>query len=388
MKSYYYRGIDKNNEKINGNIQAKNKEQAINMLKCRKISITYISFFNLKRNQSLKDRQISFFANQLYYTLSSGIDIDRALGILEKGSKGVLKDKICKTRGNLEYGLSFSQALVASNFPQLFVSLISLGEKTGRLEDVLKRLGKYYDNKSGIKEKIKNSLLYPFVIMFFLCISVVFAVFFIIPNYLEIFKSFDADLPKVTLLLMGITGFFQDYYVYIFFMAIVLILSMIFVSKKNRYFLHSILLKIPIVKEFIILDFNYFFVDTLGLMLMSGMTFTNSMEEVILLLKNERISSILRTFKENIEDGMDIEYTFSNKVFLDMTKTGITIGMESGRLEESLSNTADIYRMDLNLYVKKMEKFIEIFVTIIIGLVLGFVMIALILPSFYIVNLI
>lgn len=388
MKKFYYKGINEIGENISGYIDSENKQQAINTLKLRNIRILHISSFYFTLKSKLKDKDICFFANQLYFIISSGIDLEKALGILEDNTKGLLKEKVIKIRENIFLGMTFNQGVEEVGFPKFFCHLISIGETSGKLEDVLKRLGEYYNNKRGMKESILNSLLYPAIVMLFLCVAVFFSIIFILPNYLEIFKSYDVDLPKATLILMEFSDFFRANFILLFLTLIGVCICFLFINDRFKYYLHGFYLKIPIIKDFITLDFNYFLCDTISLMLNSGITFISSMKEIEKLYSNKKLCKILQETVSNLESGIPIELSFANNHYSQMTKTSIQIGMESGKLEESLKRIGINYKREINLSIKRLEKLIEIGVTLVIGLVLGFVMIALILPSFYIVNLI
>ncbi|MFV0504612.1 MAG: type II secretion system F family protein [Lachnospirales bacterium] len=384
-------------EEKSGFIYAKDEIDANKILESKNVNAVEIKKSNLyiegriflnDVNNKLNNEDIAFFSDQIAFIIESGIDLKKGLAILDKRFTGKLQGKIKIISCALESGKGFSESLtLAKGFPYFFVSMVKIGENSDKLLDILKSLTNYYNERDEFRKKIRNSMLYPSVVMSFMVIAILVSIFIVMPNYADLYNSYSVELPTLTKYFMNTINFFVENAVIINIVFIILLLYVRRVLKNNKKRFHECLLHVPIIKDYIIKEFNFFFAETIALLLKSGLTMDLSLLYLKDSVENEKIKDEIELLVCNIREGKGITTSMEESdVFLPILYTSLAVAMETGQMENSLEKIGTYLRRELILSTKKAEKTIEIGITIFLGIILGFILISMMLPTFYLIG--
>lgn len=390
---FYYEGINRNGEISSGIIHAKNKvlakihliHQGITPSKIRKKRRSLFTFSFKKINFS----DITSFTRQLATLLKSGISLMQALTIIMNAHpKREMQQWIQNIQHSMHSGRSFSDALKLHpiNIGHLFYSLIFLAEKTGSMDDILTHLAIYYEHGESTRKKIKKALTYPITVLLISLLISLGLIFFIIPQFEQLFNEVHATLPLATRIILKSTQWIHTNIFNILGIFIFLWVLLIY-TKKNipsvTHIIHYTLLKIPIfgmlIQKFAMIQLT----RTLGFSLKMGITLTEALKISKRITGNIVYEKAICATEETITKGISLHQSMDNQqLFPKMVIQMIAIGEESGYLEEMLANIARIYEEDVTRSIDAIGDLIEPMMIIILGLLIGGLVIAMYLPVF------
>ena len=341
------------------------------------------SFFS-----GVSSKDIMLFTQDLYTLLGAGMPVDRALSILvnvaeNKKMKVVIQEilKIVKGGGYL----SDAFAKYPRVFPKLYVNMIRAGETGGVLEPVLGRLGIYLEMSQDLKDYIKSALVYP---IFLVCVgglSIIILMTYVIPKFSVIFSDMGSTMPLSTRMLLLMSQLLQTYW-----WAILggLIFAWITMTKyassmKGRLKIDQYKLRIPIMKSFVQKLEVARFTRTLGTLIQSGVPILQALELVEDIIGNRVISNGLKTVRTRVKEGERLSIPLSDSgVFPNLAVQMITVGEETGRMEEMLIKIADNYEKVMKNAVKRLIGFLEPAMILMMGVVVAFIVISMLMAIF------
>jgi len=387
---FSYKAKDQKGKLVDGEVEASDQREAINKIKSLKLSVVSISQSKKKRSKEgkVKPKEIVIFSRQLSTLVSSGVPIVQSLGILESQAETKnFKQVIERVRQDIEGGLSISDAMAKhpKAFDELYVSMIRAGEVGGILDTILDRLATYLESSSALKDKVKSALMYPMIVGSIAIVLTIFLVIFVIPIFKNIFMGFGAELPLITRIVIGTSDFLKANIIYIIIAAgggAYGIKKYISTDAGRRKF-DYILLKMPvfgmILKKVAIARFS----RTLGTLVKSGVPILQGLETVAKTSGNKIIEGVLLDSMKSIREGGKISDPLKKSdVFPSMVVQMISVGEETGSLDNMLSKIADFYDQEVDAAVKGLTSMIEPIVMVFMGAVIGFIVIAMFIPMF------
>ncbi|OPX28002.1 MAG: hypothetical protein B1H08_06730 [Candidatus Omnitrophica bacterium 4484_171] len=397
MPVYYYRAKSDPQNIVEGEIEASSKEAALK-------KIEDMGYFPVKLEERLakeakskkflfkrmSPRSLTIFTRQLAILIKAGVPILRALEIISHQTQdSFLKFIVGKIHSDIKEGQSFSMAL--SKFPTAFssfyISMVKAGEDSGRVEDTLFRIAGYLKTQREIISKVKIALIYP-VIMFLVGIgTVIFMLSFVVPKLMSIFADLGSKLPISTQILISLSNFIKVRWpIIVIVLCIIVFLYMrIRKNKEVKSFLSSLELYIPTVKDFILKKEISRFSRTLELLIKSGIPILKGLKLTIPVLDNEIIKAEFLRSSRDLEDGASLGASLGrSKVFPPFVISLVSIGEESGRLDNTLRELADIYEEELRESTKVFTTLLEPLMILIMGSLVGFIVMAMLLPIFQI----
>lgn len=389
MSIYKYKAIDKVGNIHKSNLDCSSKEEALKILKNRGLMLLEIrrTNINLDIKSKLNLKDIALLCRQLSLIISSDISIEEALKILKSyNQEGKLIQVVKILYNSIQEGNSLSQSMISCKaFPETMVKIIEVGEASGSLQISFEQLANQYEKDLKDKNKLKNSMIYPFMIIICMVFTIVIIMLFVIPTYINIFNEMEADLPKITLLLIGFNRFITEN-VIIFLVLIIgmsISLKIGFGIKRIRYIFDRMILNIPIVDNFLIQSNIIYFSKNMSLLLSSNVNLINSLEITSKLVPNYAFRKALSQVAINVKEGFTITEALNNiKLFPSMFVNMIKIAEESNSLIAVLTKINSFYTNMLNTKIEKLLNLIEPIITIILAIVIGFIMIAILLPTF------
>lgn len=336
----------------------------------------------------VKLEAVSAFCSQLAMMIRTGANMVRGLEILQDQMEDRrLKEIIAVIIQEVSRGNSLSAAMRATRgaLPDLLQNLVAVGEESGSLDSVLISMSEYYERENFIRKKIASASIYPIMMTVVLVCLVIFFMGFILPSMMDLIQQNGQSLPAITQLIIDMSNFFTTYWwiLGLVFGSMAFGLNRIIKILKYRYYYHRFLLSLPLLgknmKEVIIARFT----RTLALFLHSSIpiiTILNSLENIV---GNEVPRLAIARARERVIRGEPIASAFSQEDFFDpIVMQMISIGEETGRLEDLMGELANNYDKRVEIGLARLVAMVEPVFTIIIGIFAGGLIISIALPIF------
>jgi type IV pilus assembly protein PilC len=395
MKTYYYKAKDKNGKLVTGEAEAQSVNEAARLVKSRGLFVISVrqkidSPFAIirKLRERITPSDVATFTRQLSTMINAGLPITEALLILRSQSKGSMQKIVAQLMADIEAGESFSNSL--SRHPKIFsrtyIALVKSGEVGGVLDAVLLRLADDLEKQQEFGSRVKGALIYPVIIVVGMVIVSFVMMIFVIPRLLSLYKDFNATLPLPTLILIGVSNFFINFW------YIILILGGIGFYAFNLYKatpagrrkIDALIFKIPVFgelqRQIILTELT----RTLALMVGSGVPILEALNITSEVVSNTIVSDALKDAAKQVERGFPIAFAFARhpEAFPFILSQMIAVGEETGKMDEVLTKISHIFEVESDEQVKGLTAAIEPIVMVVLGLGVGFLVIAVILPIY------
>lgn len=335
-------------------------------------------------------RDMAVFTHQLSDLLGSGLTLLNALGVLyEQTENRYLRAVVQDVMAQVRDGTPLSSALSRHPkvFSRLFTSMVHAGEIGGVLEEVLKRLSVFYEKEEETKAKIQTAMAYPILVSVVGAFTVFVLLSFVVPKLAAIFSEFGQILPLPTRILIKVSNFFAEFWWLILAFAALLIFlaARINKTKEGKLRFDRLLLSIPVVGEFIKKVEIGRLTKSLATLLDNGVPILQSMEVVGDAVANEVIKRELERIGAEIRDGAPFSAAIRlSKYFPIFVLNMISVGEETGALEDALQKVGDSYERDADRSVKIITSLIEPLMILGMGAIVAFIVVAMLLPIFQI----
>mgnify|MGYP001014677922 FL=1 len=330
----------------------------------------------------ITEKELLTFTKSVYYLLNGKISLIDTLTIVSQNYKNEMKNKILKTKIQIEQGVPLNKAFYKITQEREFLEMIKIGEQTGNLELVFKNLYQRYEFNQKIKKDIIGLSIYPVTVIITAVIIVAVLLKFVVPKFVSIYSDIGQDLPKITKTVINISKVFDKYWI-LFFGAMIFIYFLFFYfKKKNEEDFEKFFLKLKIIgkmyKDICVLNFTrnmYSLTDT-------NISFVKSLE-MCSNSKSNVLNKELKKIISKIEKGESIQKSFKNTTFFDAEyRSFLTIGERTGKMEISFFNLNEIYYERVNEKIKWFLKMFEPFSIIFIGILIGGIIFSVMLPIF------
>ncbi len=395
---FKYKAITDTGQIIEGVFEATTEHEVVEMLRGSNhmpISIEETRDSGASYNISfgkVKKKDLGIFCRQFYTMLNAGVSIVKALDILEKQTENKKMRKAIEDLFNsVQKGMSLSESMKNNHkvFPSILISMVEAGEASGNLDTIMDRMASHYEKEFKLENKVKGAMVYPMVLAVAATGVVVFLMVFVMPTFIGMFESSGVELPGPTRALMAISNSMQEkWYLYIAGAA-----GLIFGFKfygnttAGRMQYDIIKLKIPVVKTTNIKVATSRFTRTLSTLLASGIPLLQGMDIVSRVIGNEYIGKKLSTAKEEVRKGVPLSRTIKDtSIFPPMVDSMVKIGEESGALDDILIRTADFYDEEVETAMAKMTEMMQPVMILVMASIVGFIVLAIALPMFDMVN--
>lgn len=398
-KIFHYRARDRASRKIeSGQVEATDKTQAIKKLKERGLLVLAINNnhslqfkFPIFNRSSSKDRIL--FTREFAVMMRAGLPILDALRALEdQTSNNNFKKTINELSKEIEGGTSLSEAFshFPAMFPPIFVSVTRVGEKSGRLEEVLDRLATQLEKDNELLSKISGAMIYPIFVLSALVIVVIVIMIYIIPQLKGLFDDANIALPLITRLLLGVSSFMQRYIGWLIFMTIFvvgLIKYLAHQSPELRYRFERLRMKIPVFGKLYKQMLMARFTHTLATLLNAGLPMQESIKTTAKVLNSPTYNLALNQVGREIESGQALSKSIlKNDNFPTMIGHMIAIGEKSGEIDKILETVAGFFDKEVEALTRNLSALLEPMLMILMGVGVGLVVAAVIIPIYNLVN--
>lgn len=388
MATFAYKGRESSGNLVDGVIDAIDAPAAAKLLMSRNIIPVDVTAKGRKVEKSKNDNELGLlvpkvsiddlviFARQMYSLAKAGIPIIRAVAGLSNTNSKRMRLALTDVIEQLERGRNLSSALAQHPkiFNQLFVSVVHVGENTGHLDEAFLQLSEYLQREQETRKQIKAATRYPMFVIFALVAALVVMNIFVIPIFADMFAKFDAELPTMTLILIGMSNFFLTKW----YILIIIIIVCIFITrryldtKQGRYNWDKLQLRIPLVGTIIERSLLGRFARSFSMMLQAGVPLTTALNLVADAVSNSYMSRAIITMRQSIEKGENLSRVAnSSGLFTPLVLQMINVGEETGRVDELLREVAEFYEREVEYDLKSLTSKIEpILISVVAGMVL------------------
>ncbi len=336
-------------------------------------------------------KELSLISRQLATMIQAGLPLVSALNVLaaqidKKGVAAVVND----VRKRVEGGESFSNAIriYPGIFPPMFTNLVEAGETAGALDNVLDRTAKYYENNSRTISKVRGALSYPLFLLGVAVIAVVILMAFVVPAFVSMFESFDAELPAITRAVFGTAEIMKTYwYLIIGGLAVTVLLIRWLVTKPLKPWFDRVILKVAIVGPLIRKSSTAMFARTFGMMVASGVPMLQGLELLEKTSGNYVMRRSVEAARIGVKEGSGLGKPLKQSgIFPPMLGHMVAIGEETGALDAMLAKVADFYDEETDMAVKSLTSMIEPIMILFIGGIAALLVASIMVPMFSIAN--
>lgn len=375
MANFAYTARDSNGNAVSGQIEAGSEGAAADLLRRRSFipltikrqaEQTAASGGQLELWQakvSLTD--LILFSRQMYSLMKAGIPIVRAIeGLAQSTSSKRLQKVLGELVGQLENGRSLSVALAEHPkvFSRLMVSIVHVGENTGRLDEAFLQLNYYFEQELETRKQIKQATRYPFFVLIALAVAMFILNLAVIPQFANMFARFNAELPWSTKALLASSAFFVAYWPLIIIAAIGSVFGFRSYIKtdKGRVVWGRWRLVFPIIGTVIYRATLGRFARSFGMMLKAGLPMTSALTLVADAVDNEYMGEKIRDMRRNIERGESLlRVSQQSGMFTPLVLQMIAVGEETGAMDDMLSEVAGFYEREVAFDLKSLTAKIE-----------------------------
>lgn len=390
--AYTWEGVDKQGKKVKGEMQGASvaivnatlRRQGINPLKVQKTRKPF-----LKRKKKITAKDVAVFTRQLSTMLLAGIPVVQSFDIVGKGHENPsMQELLLAIKQDVESGTNLTQAL--SKYPlyfdSLYCNLVQAGEQAGILDSILDKIATYKEKIEGIKGKIKSALFYPAAVVVVAFIVTAVLLYFVIPQFESMFKSFGGELPALTQMVINMSKTFQQWWWAIIGAIVGTVYGIAYSYKRSPKMQHGLdraLLKAPIFGVLVKKATIARFARTLSTMFAAGVPLVEALDSVAGAAGNRVYYEGVMAVKNDVTTGTQLQ-TAMNSVglFPNMVIQMVAIGEESGELDKMLSKVADFYEQEVDDAVAGLSSLMEPIIMAFLGVIVGGLVIAMYLPVF------
>ncbi|WP_025821321.1 type II secretion system F family protein [Shewanella marina] len=386
MASFQYRGRNSEGKAVTGNVDASDEGAAADQLLARGIIPLEINFVKEVKSFDLNTifaskvslEELQIFTRQMYSLTRSGIPLLRAIaGLSETSHSPRMVAALDDITEQLTSGRPLSSAMNQHPdvFDALFVSMIHVGENTGKLEDAFLQLSGYIEREQETRRRIKAAIRYPIFVLMSIGIAMVILNIFVIPKFASMFARFGAELPLPTRILIGTSNFFVNYWYLLALGFVALVIGI-------RYWLHTPKgekkwdqwkLHLPVVGTIIERSILSRYCRSFSMMLSSGVPMTQALSLVADAVDNAFMHDNIVAMRRGIEAGDSmLRASTQSKMFTPLVLQMVAVGEETGQIDQLLNDAADFYEGEVDYDLKNLTAKLE---PILIGVVAVIVLI-------------
>ena len=394
LKGYSYVVINSVNKKEKGFFDAESEDEVRTFLESQDYQVLEVKpksamDIDISGPPKLKPEDLSFTLTQLSTYIKSGIPLVDSVRILAKQAKKPAHKKIY---GQVVYellkGESFSTALAKQGkvFPALLINMVKTSEMTGDLPSILDDMAEYYTSMNQTRKQMKSAMTYPIVVLTIAIGVLVFMLVYLVPQFASMFESNDAKLPAITLIVLGVSNFIQNYYIYLIVGIVVMIFIFKYLMKHVQSFkisVQTLLMHMPVVGKIIIYNEIANFTKTFASLLNHGVFITDSMEILSKITGNEVFKKIINKTLENLSKGEPVSSAFRGEwaipvVAYEMIVTGENTG-QLGLMMEKVSNHFQAMHKSM---IDQMKSLMEPLMMVFLAGIVGVILLSIVTPMF------
>lgn len=387
MPVFEYKGRNNQGQAVDGNLEANSADAAASQLLSTGITPIDISQaekgqqetkstslnidFSKNKKPTLDD--LTLFSRQMYTLMHAGVPIIRSItGLADTTRNQALQKALHNIRLEIEGGHELSTALAQHPdiFSHLFISMIQVGENTGNLDDVFLQIAGYLEREKETRNQIKSALRYPSFVLIAITIAMFIINMWVIPTFAKVFAGFGAELPLATRILLGTSEFTVDYWYIIVAIIVISFFSFRYYIKteKGHWQWDRFLTRIPIIGSIVLRATLSRFARSFSMSLSAGVPLVTGLALVSRAVDNVFVGGHIADMRNGIERGDTLTRTaVATEMFTPLVIQMLTVGEETGNVDDMLNEVADFYDREVDYDVKNLTSAIEPILIVFIG---------------------
>lgn len=337
-------------------------------------------------SRPITDLDIQLFSRQMYTLMKSGVPILQALeGLRQSSDNPTVADMIGDLRASLESGreLSASMRKHPKAFGQFYVSMIQVGEMTGRLDEVFMRLFEHLEFERDMRERVKAALRYPTFVIIAMAAAITVINVFVIPAFAKVFAAAGATLPLMTRILIGFSNFTVHYWP----LLLGSVIGAVFAFKawvrteRGELLWDRIKLNLPVAGPILTKATLGRFARSFALAQRSGVPVITGLTNVAMTVDNAWIAKVVSNMRDGVSRGDSIlKSAHASKAFTPVVLQMIAVGEETGDLDGLMQEIADMYQREVDYELKGLSAKIEPILVVFLGILVLILALGVFLP--------
>ena len=397
MPAYVFKGKTRAGAATSGERNADSKDAVIAMLRREQILVTSVKekgkeFALPKFGTGITHKDVAIFVRQFSVMIDAGLPLVQCLEILGSQQDNPNFAKVLiQVRQDVEGGSSLADAMKKHPkvFDNLFTNMIAAGEAGGILDIILKRLATYIEKAVKLKSQVKSAMIYPIAVISIAGLVVGVILWKVIPTFAALFAGLGAQLPLPTRIVIQLS----NWTVRLMIPGVIGLLASIYGIKKyhethkGRRVLDGILLKMPVLGMILRKIAVARFCRTLATLISSGVPILDALEITALTSGNAIVEDAIMETRKSVEGGQSLAGPLKQTdVFPPMVVQMISVGEQTGALDNMLSKIADFYEDEVDTAVANLMTLMEPILILFLGTVVGGIVISMYLPIFDLIN--
>jgi type IV pilus assembly protein PilC len=392
MPTYAYTARARDGKKKTGTLNADSRQLAVQALQSRglipdKVQEKRSALRRAGTGKRVKNAELMVFTRQLSTIINAGLPLLQGLDILAEQTDDANFGAVVREIGtDVEGGETFSEALRKHPraFPDLYVSMVRAGEAGGDLDGVLMQLADYLEATEELKRRIRSAMTYPVAAFMLIVIIAVGLIVFVVPQFADIFQSFDRALPAPTQLLIDLSNILRSSVAFVLLAVIIGSIIGVRIYAKTpagRMQVDSLKLRLPVFGKLLRRVAISRFARTLSTLTRSGVPILQALEIVERTAGNEVFAKAVRNAGDSVRNGETLAEPLARSgEFPAMVTRMIGIGEKTGALEQMLTKVSDFYDSEVKATVDGLTSLIEPLLIAVMGVIVGGIVIALFMP--------
>ena len=345
-------------------------------------------------NKPMKKSMLIFYLTQLSTYLKAGIPIVDAIKILTNQAKSKTEQTIWKSVVyELSMGTTLSDAMLRCGnnvFPKLLINMVKTAEMTGNLPEVLDEQVEYYKSTEKSRKEMVNAMMYPLFVFIFAIAIVTYIMVSVIPQFVNIYKSINVELPAITKALINISTFIRHNIILIAIITLIAIIVFALVYQRNVIFKASVqrlLMHFPVIGQVVIYNEVNMFTKTFATLINNNIFITDSMDILGRITDNEIFKGIIFDAVDSLSRGEPLSTAFDDQwAFPDIAYQMIVTGEKTGQLGTMMEKVSEYYQEEHFNAITRIKALIEPVMIIFLAVVVGGILLAVLIPMFSMYN--
>ena len=400
MPVFQYNAIGSDGAAASGTISADTPRQARDALRENGLRIPEVSLaakapraaLTLRRGGGRATRtQVVKFIRELATLLQAGIPLLGALHTLARQHNRHFRTVMQQLADKVAAGVSLADAMASQSayFDEMCVSIVRVGENTGQLEVALKRLAEFKEKAHQLRNRVSTAMIYPAIVGVVGLAVAVFLMTYMVPNLLGTLEATHRELPAITKVVQVISNVLLDWW---WLLAIVgaglfVGVGLVLRTTKGRTGFDWLTLRIPVLGELIRMENTSRMAVVLGSMLHSGLPFVEAVRITRRTLPNAIFRKAMEDYEQAVTAGRDVAGPLeASGVFSPMVVEIVSVGQQSGQMEEMLQHLAESYDQEVATATQRLTAILEPLLIVMLAFIVGFIALATILPILEVSN--
>ena len=336
----------------------------------------------------IRARELPVFTRMVAAMLEAGIPLVQTLTALEEQtSSRVFRSVIAGLRARIEAGTDFSAALqeYPDIFDDLYVSMMRAGEAGGMLAEIAGRTARHLESAARMRRKVRAAMIYPIVVLTIAITIATAMVIWLIPVFSDIYEEFEGQLPLPTRLLIALSGFLRQYFLYV--LGALILLGLAFRQWKRtesgRKMVDGWLLQLPVIGVIARKVCMARFSSTFAQLIHSGVPILETLDIVSVAVGNRVLGALLQGARATVERGELLSVELQrHRVFPRMLVYMLSAGEKTGKMDEMLERVADFYEDEVKTALSGLTAAIEPVLMVFLGAIVGSIVLSMFMPIF------